>query len=164
MKYVLIDGLYKLFEDSSMYSIRSKKFLSQSESPTGYRYYQGSINREKKCWKVHRIVAEHFVPNPNNLDEVNHKDGNKANNLPSNLEWVTRGENIKHAYDNNLRSATGINNARCATDEQTVREICSYLSGGLSASEVRDLGYKYSLVRKIKSRENWSHISQDYSW
>lgn len=58
--------------------------------------------RNQKIYKIHRLLAEYFIPNPNNKPCVNHIDGNKLNNSLNNLEWATVSENTKHAYANNL--------------------------------------------------------------
>ena len=120
------------------------------------------IGNKRITKAVHRLVAECFVDNPNNYKEVNHKDGDKLNNTKDNLEWVSRSDNLKHAYKQKLRSAKGENNSRCIHSERTVKEICSLLQQGLSSSDIRDKGYNYNLVRNIKKRQNWKHISKNY--
>ena len=68
----------------------------------GYLITQLYQDGERKHVRVHRLVAKEFIPNPDNKPEVNHKDGNKTNNSASNLEWVSKKENCRHAWDNGL--------------------------------------------------------------
>lgn len=82
-------------------SKRTNKILKQSISKTGYYTIAtkiGGRNGISKCFKVHRWIAEIFIPNDLNKPFINHKDGNKLNNSIDNLEWVTNSENVKHAY------------------------------------------------------------------
>jgi len=72
--------------------------------PIGKRgYYEQTFNLRElnvlKIVKIHRVVAQLFVPNPNNLPCVNHLDGNKLNNFYKNLEWCTNSHNLKHAHE-----------------------------------------------------------------
>lgn len=82
------------------------RFLSVSPMTTvpSLRYAQVCIsdNCKRTTFKIHRLVGLLFVPNPDNKPHINHKDGNKANNHYTNLEWCTHSENIKHAYDTGL--------------------------------------------------------------
>lgn len=55
-----------------------------------------------KSMLIHRLVAGAFIPNPNNLETVNHKDGNRQNNNIVNLEWLNRADNIRHGFENGL--------------------------------------------------------------
>lgn len=87
--------------------------MSPSKSKDGYLMIILSKNHRRKLKYIHRLVAEAFISNPNNLPEVNHKDGIKNNNIVSNLEWCSRLENIKHIYVNGLkRTGKYLYNAR----------------------------------------------------
>ena len=94
---------YYIYEDGNLYSVKSGKFLSQKlDSRKFYLMYSISKKGVSKMVLVHRLVAIAFIPNPKNKPVVNHKDGDKKNNNVSNLEWMTRSENSKHAYDMGL--------------------------------------------------------------
>ena len=96
-----IPGLpgYLATTDGRIYSQKTHKFLSQSIRGEYLRV--GLINDgERKSYSVHRLVAETFIPNPNNLPQVNHKDENKLNNNVDNLEWVTVKDNANHGTRN----------------------------------------------------------------
>lgn len=95
-----IKGLH--YEVSSFGNIRnseSHKLISQfDKNGEGYIRVNLFSNGKKKRYFIHRLVAETFIPNPENKPQVNHKDGNKQNNELSNLEWVTCSENGLHYY------------------------------------------------------------------
>lgn len=77
--------------------------LKQKTSYCGYNHVGLSNKDGRKTKVVHKLVAKAFIPNPNNLREINHKDGNKQNNSVTNLEWCSRSDNIKHAYKMGLK-------------------------------------------------------------
>ena len=93
---------YYIYDNGDVLNISTNKILKGSIGENGYKYYRLSKDNNKTMFYAHRLVAEHFLENPNLLPIVNHKNGNKLNNQLSNLEWVSYSENTKHAHDNNL--------------------------------------------------------------
>ena len=79
-----------------------EKILSFEVSNKGYIVVTLCKNTKIKRFLVHRLVAKAFIPNPNNLSQVDHKDGNKENNHTDNLEWCTQSINMRHAYEQGL--------------------------------------------------------------
>lgn len=78
------------------FSYTEKKFLKIRINKCGYRYVVLYKNNKPKNLLVHRLVAEAFIPNPNNLPCVNHKDEDKTNNRVENLEWCTQKYNVNY--------------------------------------------------------------------
>ena len=100
-----IPGYEGLYQASNLGKIRSiyryKKILKQYKN-YGYLHVQLFKNKKQKYSRVHRLVAQTFIPNCENKPYVNHKDGNKQNNCVDNLEWCTAKENTHHALENGL--------------------------------------------------------------
>ena len=76
---------------------RIKKLTPQKDK-RGYLFVSLCKNSHQKIKKIYRLVAEAFIPNPENKPQVNHKNGNKVDNRVENLEWVSQSENMKHRY------------------------------------------------------------------
>ena len=80
-------------------SMRQRKMqLTITTQKSGYKYVMIEINGKPKNCRLHRLVAMAFVSNPHGYKEINHIDGNKANNRADNLEWSTRSLNMRHTY------------------------------------------------------------------
>ena len=101
MRKEILDYLnYEIDENGNVYNKITNNQLKGSIGENGYKYYRLSKNNHKKMFYAHRLVAEYFIPNPNNLPIVNHIDGNKLNNNINNLEWTGYSENTKHWHEN----------------------------------------------------------------
>lgn len=114
-KRIEVDCVNKYYEVSNMGNVRSvlktdsTKIKNLSKIDTGKGYERVAI--KTKTALIHRLVAQSFLPNPNNKPQVNHIDGNKKNNNASNLEWSTNIENINHARK------TGLNKIKITEEE-----------------------------------------------
>lgn len=98
-----IELFEKRYHISNMGKVKyNNKILKTHKSTGDYLYISVCKNNKVKHIKVHRLVAQTFIPNCDNKPFVNHIDGNKLNNCVDNLEWVTNKENISHAYKNGL--------------------------------------------------------------
>lgn len=90
-------GRYQITSWGRVWNVDKEKFVRPEIHHKGYlRVDLFNGFGKRKHFKVHRLVASAFIPNPDNKPQVNHKDGNKQNNSFTNLEWVTDKENKKH--------------------------------------------------------------------
>lgn len=96
--------LYEIDEYGNVQRVDNKRKLkSQTNIKNGYKtvtlyYYDENNNRKRKVCYIHRLVAQYFCDGYQEYLDVNHKDGDRANNFYKNLEWCSRGENLKHSY------------------------------------------------------------------
>jgi len=99
------EGIYSITSDGEVFSYAKGTKYKRKLVPdkNGYLTVNFNVLGKVSCKKIHRLVAEHFIPNPEKKNQVNHKNGVKTDNTLGNLEWVTNTENIKHMWENNLK-------------------------------------------------------------
>lgn len=112
---------YKVSPDGQIFNPRGRA-KKPSTTEKGYLV----VNIRQHILKVHRIVAQAFIPNPDGLPQVNHINGDKTDNRVENLEWCTAGQNMQHSYDTNLHSTRPV--AMFTTDGQHVRTFESRIA------------------------------------
>ena len=115
------------------------KILSATNNGKGYLVVALYKDGQRYFRKVHRLVAKAFIENPFDLPEVNHKDGDKTNNRPYNLEWSTTKENCRHRQDNGLGNHKTANKARekavACFDLSTGKIVNTYCSARIASIE-----------------------------
>ena len=160
-KPILIDGYetrYVILSCGWVYNTETQRYMKGGKDSDGYHIISLSLNGKKHTRKIHRLVAEAFIPNPENLPEVDHIDTDKWNNEMSNLEWVTTSENIHRASMNNLRPGV--------LDETMATAICILLQdGSIRISDIAKItGVRVSSINKIKAGYNWRSVSCKYDF
>lgn len=90
------EGLYAITPEGEVWSYKRKKFLTPGVNNDGYLIVKLFKDGQKKYYYIHRLVAEAYIPNNENLPQVNHKDENKTNNCLQNLEWCDAKYNINY--------------------------------------------------------------------
>lgn len=157
--------VYEVFEDGRVYDVNKKVFTTVTKNSSGYLQTYIHYNDIGRTWLVHRLVMSIFKPveNMKNL-EVNHIDGNKLNNLVSNLEWCTSSENKIHAFSLGLMTQKGSHNVMSKLDEEKVEEICKMLM----YESVKNIANKFDvtdkLIYQIRSHEIWTDITEKYTF
>ena len=135
----------------------------QTHDTYGYPIVSLSKNGKTKTFTVHRLVAKAFIPNPDNLKEVNHKDEDKDNNSANNLEWCTTKYNL--TYGHRLDCARGERNHLHKLTEEQVNEIRRiYIKGDLQFGQSalsKKYGVTHQTIGLIVRNEIWKHLLKE---
>lgn len=142
---------YDITRDGEIINKHTGKRLKGRDNSKGYlRVVIG-----KKFYFIHRLVATVHIPNPYGLPQVNHKDGNKHNNVADNLEWTTNRRNREHAIKHGLQ----IMGEKCPWAKLTEKDVAfirahkEYTSVYLS----KMFGVKPATIRTIRQYRSWKH-------
>lgn len=138
------------------------RFLIPNPDATGYLGLSFLRDGRQKHVRIHRLVAENFIPRVEGKNDVNHKNGLKTDNRIKNLEWVTKYENRRHAVDTGLwkskNPSRGINRYNSKLNDDVVREIRS-LYPKKTLKQIGDIyGISWRTVWDVVTRRSWKHV------
>lgn len=140
---------YEITKDGQVINKNTHHILKPQPNAKGYL----RVSISKKLVFVHRLVAEKYVPNPNNLPQVNHKDGNKLNNNADNLEWVSNLGNRQHAVKTGLHLS-----GEKATNHKLTWDLVEFIRDHpeIPSSKLAEkFGVSRSTINDVKSYRTW---------
>lgn len=142
---------YEILPTGQILNKRWNRFVKPQPNNKGY----GRVQLCGKFYFVHRLVAEKYIPNPNGLPQVNHKDGDKMNNSVENLEWVSNQENRNHAVQNGLHTQ----GENCSWSKLTKEDI-QYIRNHREIFQ-KDLAKMFDVARTtisaIQNNRSWKN-------
>lgn len=164
------EELFRVSNFGNLWSKRSNRLLRQFIHKNGYAVCSTRIGGRKgvaKCFKIHRLVAEAFLENPESKATVNHKDGNKLNNNLDNLEWYTPLEQVQHAIATGLvKSRKEENNPNAKiTNDQAIQILAKREETGFGAIRLsKVLGYSIPTIRRVieNSSDSWKNLRDKF--
>lgn len=159
---------YQITSDGRVWSEKSQKFLKPKLRKDGYLNYTLSHQGKTKTFFAHRLVAIAFIPNPNNLPCINHKDQNPLNNNVDNLEWCDYSYNNNFGSHNQKMAQTkrktgSTGKAVIMCDKKTGQEIKEFISASEAARYCGHEGVVNGILRCAKNEKNYK-TSFGYKW
>ena len=143
---------YIITEKGEIINKHNNRLVKPQKNGKGYL----RVSIGKKLMFVHRLVAQQYIPNPENKLQVNHKDGNKLNNCVDNLEWVTNQENRNHAIKNDLH----FYGDRCFWSKLTRQDVMFIRND--NSHNITELSKMFnvarSTIRNIKTGKTWKQL------
>lgn len=152
---------YRTDEDGNVWNAKRNHILAKDLHKSGYYRVRLCQDNKKYSKFIHRMVAQKYIPNPENKPEVNHKDSDRLNNHASNLEWVTSSENSMHSFTYGSRVAIKGTNKKLSklTDEDVLEMRKIYANNKISHIELgKKFGVSGSTCGRIIIGKAWAHV------
>ena len=158
-------GRYEVSDTGEIRNVKTKLVRKARVNKFGYlqmNFPKNDGSGQSITKAIHRLVAEAFIPNPLNLPEVNHKDGNKLNNAVGNLEWVTVSDNQKHAFLLGLSYVyRGSDHINAKLTEEDVNEIKIRYKKNVSFQKLADeYGVSPTTIRRVIRGERYTECKE----
>lgn len=151
-------GRVKSLPKAQGFGFKKETVLEGFLTRKGYHKVNLKVDKKAKGTLVHRLVAMAFLPNPNNLPEVNHKNGIKTDNRIENLEWVTHSENMRHALENDLH-ARGEERKNSKLKDVDIPVIRSMRASGMKMHEIsKHFNVARQTVNSVLNGTAWIHV------
>lgn len=162
-----IKGFENTYQISNTGKVRNKNtnlLLKPQYNKKGYMYvYLVYSHTGRVKWYIHRLVAYHFIPNPEHKPQVNHKDGNPQNNNVENLEWCTNKENQDHAVLNSLHYQ-GESHKDHKFTEENIKILPELVSIGFSVIQLNALtGVAKINIEKVIKGKTWRQLGLQFN-
>jgi len=158
------EGKYEVTSDGQVISLNynntgKEQVLKGRPDTKGYLGVVLHKNNKPCHRRIHRLVAETFIPNVDSKENINHINGNKLDNRIENLEWVSVSENLKHAFKIGLKSNKGEKNNSSKLKDSDIPKIFELHSQGYEIKQIA-LIYKvhHDTIRDVLNRKTWSHV------
>jgi hypothetical protein len=158
------DNDYEININGEVRKKSNLKIYTPFKTTNGYM----RVRIKNKGYQVHKLIAEHFIDNPNNYNEINHIDGNKLNNNITNLEWSNRSLNMLHAIKNGLvnynhiKGKKGHLHHRALLTEKQVIEIWMKLKNNESQNSIANsFNVNKNTISKIKLRKIYVNVTEN---
>lgn len=156
---------YRIYRNGQIYSEYINKYITPTED-TGHYLQNTLVDDEgnRKTIKTHRLVALAFLPNPENLPDVNHKDFNRKNNNVDNLEWCSEKYNARYTALYNINNNKNSYMKLSPLTEEQVLLIPTLLNYGFSVKLISNL-YKvgHITIRNIISKKTWKWLRLNFN-